>query len=42
MEPFEINTNPTEEEMELIMSQDSHDPENVAPIVEVSTDGDSE
>lgn len=42
MEPFEINTNPTEEEMKLINSQDSHDPEDVAPIVEVTDNGDSE
>lgn len=42
MDQFEINVNPTPEEMELINSQDSHDPENVAPIVEVSDNGDSE
>ena len=30
-----INSNPTEEDKKKIESQDSHDPENVAPIVEV-------
>lgn len=42
MDQFEMNINPTPEEMELINAQDSYDPENVAPIVEVNDNGNSE
>lgn len=35
IEDFPINMNPTKSEMELIMAQDSHDPEDVAPTEEV-------
>lgn len=42
MEPNEINVHPNEQEMEWINSQDGNDKPDVAEIVEVNYDDDSE